>query len=266
MPSARAPRLVTRPRKRRRRPPRHGEQRRSIAREAELVVLERPGFPPGPVEAVDFERHAEWVAEQVVEGDHLVGHSYGGVIALLAAATLGERLASLTVIEPPCTRVALDVPESGRVRPPWSGALRKRRTPRPADVPAHLPRRRRLRLRAPHPAPARARAGRPERSLERGPWEADIPARGARRARPPDARRLGRPPRGVRSRSATFSSASSARAGRPCRATATAPARSRHGGAAGLRRPHREGSRKRLSSCGRQALRHGHEEQDDRHD
>jgi len=48
------------------------EQRRSVTEEAELVVLERPGFPPGPLEAVDFEPHAEWVAERLEEGDHLV--------------------------------------------------------------------------------------------------------------------------------------------------------------------------------------------------
>jgi len=43
------------------------EQRRSVTEEAELVVLERPGFPPGPLEAVDFEPHAEWVAERLEE-------------------------------------------------------------------------------------------------------------------------------------------------------------------------------------------------------
>ena len=58
---------------------------------------------------VDFEGRV-WVAERLEDGDHLVGHSYGGVIALLAAAAAGNRLASLTVIEPPCTRVALDDP------------------------------------------------------------------------------------------------------------------------------------------------------------
>ena len=37
------------------------------------------------------------------DGVHLVGHSYGGVIALLAAAAVPERVRSLTVIEPPAT-------------------------------------------------------------------------------------------------------------------------------------------------------------------
>ena len=53
----------------------------------ELVVLERPGFPPNPpVDRVDFAEDAELVASRLQRGDHLVGHSYGGVISLLAAA------------------------------------------------------------------------------------------------------------------------------------------------------------------------------------
>jgi len=36
-----------------------------LAEELELVVLNRPGFPPGPpVERIDFEDHADWVAER----------------------------------------------------------------------------------------------------------------------------------------------------------------------------------------------------------
>jgi pimeloyl-ACP methyl ester carboxylesterase len=78
-----------------------------LAERFELVVVERPGFPPGPpVDRVDFEADAELFAGLLQPGDHLIGHSYGGVIALLAAARRPEPLASLTVIEPPATRVA----------------------------------------------------------------------------------------------------------------------------------------------------------------
>ena len=82
-----------------------------LAERFELVVLERPGFPPNPpVEWVDFEVDAGWVADRLRPGDHLVGHSYGGVIALLAAARRPDAVGSLTVIEPPATRVALGNP------------------------------------------------------------------------------------------------------------------------------------------------------------
>jgi pimeloyl-ACP methyl ester carboxylesterase len=77
----------------------------------ELVVVERPGFPPNqPVELVDFADDAVLVASLLEPGDHLVGHSYGGVISLLAAARRPEALASLTVVEPPATRVAAGNP------------------------------------------------------------------------------------------------------------------------------------------------------------
>jgi pimeloyl-ACP methyl ester carboxylesterase len=83
---------------------------RPLAERYRLLVLERPGFPPGPpVAQVDFEEHADWVAERLEPGDHLVGHSYGGVITLLAAARFAE-LRTLTAIEPPCSDVARDHP------------------------------------------------------------------------------------------------------------------------------------------------------------
>jgi pimeloyl-ACP methyl ester carboxylesterase len=71
----------------------------------ELVLPNRPGFPPNPpVERVDFDDDAVWLRSVVEPGDHLVGHSYGGVVALLAAPELPLR--SLTVIEPPAFGVA----------------------------------------------------------------------------------------------------------------------------------------------------------------
>jgi pimeloyl-ACP methyl ester carboxylesterase len=77
-----------------------------LAADYTLVVPDRPGFPPNPeVEHVDFEEHAGLVAELIEDGDHLVGHSYGGVIALYAAA-LAPPLRSLTAIEPPAFGLA----------------------------------------------------------------------------------------------------------------------------------------------------------------
>jgi pimeloyl-ACP methyl ester carboxylesterase len=78
-----------------------------LAERFELVVLDRPGFPPHPEpEAVDFEEHARLVADVLGEPAHLVGHSYGGVISLLAAVLRPERVRSLVVAEPPAFGVA----------------------------------------------------------------------------------------------------------------------------------------------------------------
>ena len=71
----------------------------------ELVVVERSGYPPNPPqERIDFDKQAGELREILRPGDHLVGHSYGGVIALLAAPGAGLR--SLTLNEPPAFSLA----------------------------------------------------------------------------------------------------------------------------------------------------------------
>jgi len=82
-----------------------------LADQFEIVAPNRRGFPPGPdVEQVDFEDEAVWLERFLEPGTHLVGHSYGGVIALLAAAKNRELLRSLTVIEPPAFGAARGIP------------------------------------------------------------------------------------------------------------------------------------------------------------
>lgn len=77
----------------------------------DLLAPDRPGFPGGPPGGrVDFDEHAVWLRDVVRPGDHVVGHSYGGVVALLAAAERPD-LGSLTVIEPPCFAVAPGDPD-----------------------------------------------------------------------------------------------------------------------------------------------------------
>jgi pimeloyl-ACP methyl ester carboxylesterase len=84
---------------------------RPLADRFELVVPDRRGFPPNPpVARVDFEDEAAWLEDWLEPGTHLVGHSYGGVVALLAAAARPETLRSLTVVEPPALAVARGEP------------------------------------------------------------------------------------------------------------------------------------------------------------
>jgi pimeloyl-ACP methyl ester carboxylesterase len=81
--------------------------RRELEPDFEVVTPTRGGYPPGPLlERIDFERQAEELAAELGEGAHLVGHSYGGVIALLIAAAHRERVYSLAVSEPPAFAVA----------------------------------------------------------------------------------------------------------------------------------------------------------------
>jgi pimeloyl-ACP methyl ester carboxylesterase len=80
---------------------------RRLRERFEIEIFDRPGYPPHPdVDHVDFEEHAALVADALPSGTHLVGHSYGGVISLLAAASAPDRVRSLTVIEPPASGIA----------------------------------------------------------------------------------------------------------------------------------------------------------------
>ena len=70
-----------------------------------LVVPIRSGYPPNPpLERIDFEDQARELLDMLEPGDQLVAHSYGAVVALLAAP--GAPLSSLTVVEPPAFGVA----------------------------------------------------------------------------------------------------------------------------------------------------------------
>ena len=77
-----------------------------------LVAPSRSGYPPNPpLERIDFEVQAEELAPLLGDGAHLVGHSYGGVIALLMAAQSPARVRSLAVSEPPAFALARGNPQ-----------------------------------------------------------------------------------------------------------------------------------------------------------
>jgi pimeloyl-ACP methyl ester carboxylesterase len=149
---------------------------RPLAERFELVVLERPGFPPNPpVDRVDFESDAALVADMLEPGDHLVGHSYGGVISLLAAAARPEPIGSLTVIEPPATQVAAGEPAVAAFA---AGGRALYESGATSDPEAFL--RRFLaavgsEFDPPTPLPPELFQGAQALAVERGPWEAEVP-------------------------------------------------------------------------------------------
>jgi pimeloyl-ACP methyl ester carboxylesterase len=82
-----------------------------LAERWSLLVPNRPGFGQSPPLARgDFDAEAPLIAALLGEGAHLVGHSYGAVIALLAAAQRPEAVWSLTVSEPGCLNLAAGDP------------------------------------------------------------------------------------------------------------------------------------------------------------
>jgi pimeloyl-ACP methyl ester carboxylesterase len=66
----------------------------------QLLVLDRRGYGASPeAEGEDFLRDAEDILELMGDGAHLVGHSYGGLGVLFAAARRPEATLSLTLLE-----------------------------------------------------------------------------------------------------------------------------------------------------------------------
>jgi pimeloyl-ACP methyl ester carboxylesterase len=66
-----------------------------------LLVPDRRGYGRSPAaRGEDFLRDAEDIVELMGEGAHLVGHSYGGLGALIAAVRRPEATRSLTLLEP----------------------------------------------------------------------------------------------------------------------------------------------------------------------
>jgi pimeloyl-ACP methyl ester carboxylesterase len=82
-----------------------------LAENWSLCLPNRPGFAASPpLERGDFELEAPMIAELLGAGAHLVGHSYGAVLALLAAAQRPGAVRSLVISEPGCFRLAAGHP------------------------------------------------------------------------------------------------------------------------------------------------------------
>lgn len=91
---------------------------RSLADDGfELVVPTRRAYASVPVTlGEDVVGDAAEVADLLGDGAHLVGHSSGGLVALLAAAARPDAVRSLVVAEPPAFAVAEHEPAVGRLR------------------------------------------------------------------------------------------------------------------------------------------------------
>ena len=67
-----------------------------------LILLDRRGYGGSPfTRCSDFDVDAHDIVDLLEHPAHLVGHSYGAVACLVAAATQPAKIRSLTLIEPP---------------------------------------------------------------------------------------------------------------------------------------------------------------------
>ena len=158
------------------------QNQKPLAERFRLEILTRPGFSPNPPEPrIDFERDAKLVADHLGDGAHLIGHSYGGIICLLAAAMRPEAILSLTVTEPDCFDVARGHPKveefiaaADRL---YASDLQDPRAFAESFVGIFG-----LTPRFPDPLPANTLQAAQALMVERLPWEAQIPLADLRRA------------------------------------------------------------------------------------
>jgi pimeloyl-ACP methyl ester carboxylesterase len=142
---------------------------RPLAERFELAIVNRPGYPPNPpADRLDFDRQAAEIGGIVGPGDHLVGHSYGGVISLLIAAQQPVR--SLTVNEPPAFGVARGNPAVEDFLVQVAAAPRE-----PRGYLEHFLPLVGSALRVPDPLPPSLAQGARAALAERPPHEAEIP-------------------------------------------------------------------------------------------
>lgn len=173
-----------------------------LAERYRLLIVDRRGFghsPPTP--RVDFASDARDTADflgeiegggakphggaagrgrvrvrsQRDEGAHLLGHSYGGVVCLLAAALRPEAVRSLAVIEPPAFGVARGHPEVEDLIERITQHYATQQHAPPAEFQAGF-----LRAWNLNASPAPQLSALEERAIrssmgERFPWEAEIP-------------------------------------------------------------------------------------------
>lgn len=101
-------------------------QRRLAERGWRLVLPDRPGHGRSPSRGIeDLEIEAEWVAELLSDGAHVVGHSYGAAIALCAAGLRPDAVLSLTLIEAPVFSIVADNPDAQALQAQIASAMTK---------------------------------------------------------------------------------------------------------------------------------------------
>jgi pimeloyl-ACP methyl ester carboxylesterase len=102
------------------------EAQRPLAQEGfRLIVPDRRGYGRSPdADGEDFLRDADDIAELIGDGAHLVGHSYGGLGVLFAAARRPEATRSIALLEPAAFGLGKDDPAVqtlvGAVRDAWT--------------------------------------------------------------------------------------------------------------------------------------------------
>lgn len=148
-----------------------------------LVLPDRPGHGQTPkMGREDFERDAQLLGDVLEGGAHLVGASYGGIVALYMAAAAPGRIRSLTLLEAPAYFVEPEDPDIAEMNrrgqdiiedPDASKVILSFFDLLGLDVPL------------PDPVPEPLLGLAEELRTMRGPWEADVDLEAIRSGRYP---------------------------------------------------------------------------------
>src|SRR3954470_11798820 len=151
-------------------------KQRELAERWSLIIPSRPGFGESrALERNDFEVEAPMFAELLGDGAHLVGHSYGAVIALLAAALRPESVHSLVVSEPGALNVAAGRPHVDEVIAHGEQLYQAGRAMEPREFLLHFRAGVHSAHETPDDLPDWLERGARHVMHERPPWEAELP-------------------------------------------------------------------------------------------
>ncbi len=106
-------------------------RQRELASRYRLIVPARRGYGLSPQRygCKGYEADIRDIVSLVGNGAHLVGHSYGGLLTMIAATRYPQLVKSLTVIEPPAFSLTLDRPEVAQLVTLLKVLYRTARTP-----------------------------------------------------------------------------------------------------------------------------------------
>jgi pimeloyl-ACP methyl ester carboxylesterase len=151
-------------------------RQRELAERWTLCLPNRPGFgASAALDRGDFALEAPLFADLLGDGAHLVGHSYGAVIALLAASLRPEAVRSLTVSEPGLLRMAAGDPVADAMVTHGEEMYRRGPTTTPRDFLVAFRSGVHSAHETPEELPGWLEAGARHASLERPVWHADVP-------------------------------------------------------------------------------------------
>jgi pimeloyl-ACP methyl ester carboxylesterase len=152
-------------------------RQRPLAERWTLRLANRPGFGASPpLPRGDFEAEAPLFAALLGDGAHLVGHSYGAVIALHAAALRPEAVRSLTLSEPGTLQLA-GTPEAEQMIARGERLYAAADSLSPDDFLRWFRHGANSARSTPAELPESLRRGAELAMRERPPWEAEVPLR-----------------------------------------------------------------------------------------